>query len=95
MALVVKSCDYPVAVALQVFEMLNPRVKAKWDRFSNLKVIVTDVEPKDLTYPEGWYYAKGCFRNKHTSTTGIYSEIPMEKSDGSSWREDAIYSTLE
>jgi len=95
MAKVVKSCDYPVEIAMKVLEMLNPRVKITWASGSYLRTIVTDVEPKDLTYPEGWYYAKGCFRNKHTSTTGIYSEIPMEKSDGSSWRESATYCTLE
>ena len=94
MAVVVKSCDYPAKIALKVFEMLN---------YGNLEVqgvgqamyILTDVEPKDLKYPEGWYYAKGNFRNKHTSSTGVYSEIIMiKKTNNTPWYETAKYSTL-
>ena len=58
-------------------------------------LIVTDTEPKDLVYPEGWYYAKGSFRNKHMSSTGIYSEVLMMKSDGSFWGDEAKYCTLD
>ena len=95
MTKVVKSCDFPVEVAIKVFEMLNPRVRAFWSPGIDGRTLITDVEPKDLTYPEGWYYAKGNFRNKHTSTTGVYYEIPMKKSDGTYWEEIAKYCTLE
>jgi hypothetical protein len=48
-------------------------------------VLVTDSDPNELTYPEGWYFAKGVYRNKHNSTTGCYSEVPMFKSTGERW----------
>ena len=43
--------------------------------------------------PEGWYYAKGSLRNKHTSTTGLYEEILMLKSNGNWWEDTALYCT--
>ncbi|MBR3280861.1 MAG: hypothetical protein IKI57_03300 [Clostridia bacterium] len=94
MAKVVKSCDFPVGIALHVFKMLNPSITTEPDPFAG-SCIVTDTEPMDLTYPEGWYFAKGNFRNKHTSTTGMYSEIPMKKADGTYWCELVNYSTME
>ena len=78
-----------------VFEKLNQgKVKVESRGYFET-VIITDVEPKALTYPEGWYYAKGCFRNKHTSTTGAYHEIKMKTSDGRYWDELARYCTLQ
>lgn len=95
MAKSVKMCDLGKLTAGKVFEMINGgKVRLEKDRIWTKCYIVTDVEPKDLTYPEGWYYAKGCFRNKHTSTTGIYEEIPMRKPNGESWGEIAKYCTL-
>ena len=97
MAKTIKMCDMSGEVAAKVFQMLNgKKVKLEstpywWCKFN----IITDVEPKDLTYPEGWYYAKGSFRNKHMSTTGAYHEIPMWKSDKTPWETIAHYSTLE
>ena len=90
----VKMCDMNSWIAAKVFQMLNPDQITLMVNNYNEEAIVTDVEPKDLIYPEGWYYAKGCFRNKHMSTTGIYGEIEMETSDGTSWREIAKYCTL-
>ena len=94
MAEQVKSCDYPVSIALKVFTMLNEGIRIVPDSFAG-SCIVTDTEPKDLRYPEGWYYAKGNYRNKHTSTTGVYSEVPMRKEDGTYWEDIANYCTLE
>ena len=94
----VKMCDMPIEVATKVFEMLNPgkvRVKVPDGRLCVRYFIVTDVEPKDLTYPEGWYYAKGYFRNKHKSTTGAYHEVIMRTSDGERWSKSATYCTLD
>ena len=92
MAKCVKMCDMKAHIAVKVFEMLNPnRVKVIMD--SQL-LVLTDIEPKELVYPEGWYYAKGAFRNKHTSTTGIYEEVPMLTSDGELWCDLATYCTL-
>lgn len=98
MAKTVKMCDMPIALSIKVFEMLNSgkiQVKKPGEDFCTQYQIVTDVEPKDLTYPEGWYYAKGAFRNKHMSTTGMYQEARMRTSSGESWREKATYCTLE
>ena len=96
MAKTVKMCDMPVTIAIQVFERLNSgNVMIRKNNVYFCTVIVTDVEPKNLIYPEGWYYAKGRFRNKHTSTTGAYSEVVMKKSDGTPWGELATYCTLD
>ena len=92
-AKVVKMCDMSGDISAKVFEQLNyGKVRAVTSDIKVVK-IVTDTEPKDLTYPEGWYYANGSFRNKHMSTTGAYSEIRMEKSTGERW--DVPYCTLD
>lgn len=90
----VKMCDMPISIAAQVFVQINhTKIKlAKHQYFGT--VIVSDIEPKDLIYPEGWYYAKGNFRNKHQSTGGIYEEMPMLKSNGDRWKDEALYCTL-
>lgn len=98
MAKTVKMCDMPIAVATKVFEMLNPgivRVQVPDYVLITRYFIVTDVEPKDLTYPEGWYYAKGAFRNKHLSSTGMYEESRMRTSNGEYWKQKATYCTLD
>lgn len=93
-AKVVKMCDMKGDIAARVFEMLNPgKVQVKKNDVFISTVIVTDVEPKDLIYPEGWYYAKGRFRNKHNSTTGAYNEVIMRKQDGTLWGNLAKYCT--
>ena len=95
MAKVVKSSDYPIEIACRVFALLNyPNVKVFREGGCSY-ILRTDVEPKKLTYPEGWYYAKGTFRNKHLSTNGVYGEANMEKNDGSYWEETAKYCTLD
>ena len=94
----VKMCDMSVDIASRVFEMLNPgkvRLLVPGDNngMCTAYLIITDVEPKELTYPEGWYYAKGCFRNKHQSTTGFYGEVIMVTSEREFWKNIAIYCT--
>lgn len=95
MAEMVKTADLSVEVAAKLLQDLNPS-KVRIAKMSNSgflrNVIMTDVKPKDLVYPEGWYYAKGCFSNKHTSTTGAYGEMLMIKGDGSFWED--TYCTL-
>lgn len=88
--MVVKMCDMPVRIAIKVFEYLNLG-KVRVSCISDNLVIVTNTEPKDLSYPEGWYYANGTFRNKHTSTTGNYSEVEMTMENGERWRNKAVY----
>ena len=93
-AKVVKMCDMPLYIAVKVFEALNSgKVKVEGAHMFDA-VIITDTEPMDLVYPEGWYYAKGCFRNKHQSTTGSYYEAQMMMSDGTWWGEKVNYCTL-
>ena len=96
-AKVVKMCDLSVNIAAKVFEMLNPgKVEVFSDNWLGpFRRIQTDVEPRLLIYPEGWYYAKGCFRNKHTSSTGLYEEIRMVTKDGVAWKGIAQYCTLD
>lgn len=94
----VKMCDMSKRIAASVFQKLNAnKVTLKENPFSCYDdlIIVTDVEPSDLVYPEGWYYAKGNFRNKHTSTTGAYEEVRMVDSTGESWAGKATYCTLD
>lgn len=92
---VIKVCDMDKYTAARLFEMLNPgKVMVKRKLKGVGTVIITDTEPKDLTYPEGWYYAKGRFTNKHHSTTGLYSEVEMYTSEDKSWEYLATYCTL-
>lgn len=88
----VKVCDMRAKDVAQIFLMLNKdSVNLKEEPFG--VTIVTDIEPDKLLYPEGWYYAKGSLRNKGTSSTGMYEEIPMFRKDGESWADYARYST--
>lgn len=94
MATTVKMCDMSPQIAATVFGILNDgKVFLKDNVPGYGMIIVTDIEPKDLVYPEGWYYAKGAFRNKHTSTTGYYGEVIMKKSNGDFWMDFAHYCT--
>lgn len=86
----VKTCDLSGDIAARLFSMLNLGVVNY-----NGGLLFTDVEPKDLIYPEGWYYAKGSLRNKGNSSTGKYSEITMLTFKQEMWSELAKYSTLD
>ena len=97
MATTVKTCDLSGEIAAHLFEMLNRdlvKVERPYGVYGGL-YIITDTEPMELCYPEGWYYAKGALRNKHQSTTGAYSEVMMIDSDGEYWNERAKYCTLD
>ena len=82
---IVKSCDLPGKVAAKLFAMLNDGVAVNRHHDGGHYVIVTDRDPNTLTYPEGWYFLNGMFRNKHNSTKGDYSEISVVNSFGESW----------
>jgi len=87
----IKMCDVDVSVAAKALKELNKRkvLLVKERPFDDrITVILAKVHPKKLIYPEGWYYAKGMFRNKHNSSTGLYQEIPMEKPRGGIWPDD-------
>ncbi len=78
---IVKSCDLPGLVAAKLFVELN-KGKVVLEHQYGKPCLITDENPEELVHPEGWYYAKESFRNKHNSSTGMYSEVPMfRKSD--------------
>ncbi len=94
MAKTIKTCDLSGNIAAFLFQKLNgDNVKLKTYAGYNVLVIVTDIEPQNLVYPEGWYYAKGCFRNKGNTTSGVYEEVIMIDSKGNDWADMAKYST--
>ena len=88
----VKMSDMSAEIAATVFMKLNP-LAVTLLRGGCQTTIVTDIEPKDLVYPEGWYYDNGLFTNRSTSTDGYYSEIRMIKESGEFWGNVAKYST--
>ena len=97
MAKTVKMCDIDVNIAARVFEMLNPGqvrsfASSKWP--SSWCYIQTDTEPRKLIYPEGWYYARGYFTNRRTTTCETHQKIKMMRSDGVSWAKKANYAIL-
>ena len=92
MARMVKTADLSGAAAAELFSIINPGeveyLKQHPFNFASMPitgVLVTDTNPNELFYPEGWYFAKGNFRNKHNSSTGAYDEVPMLKRDGTPW----------
>ena len=96
MAQTVKTCDLSKDVAANLFCLLNEgKVFYGISDIMPGNILITDVEPKNLIYPEGWYYAKGSYRNKHNSSTGAYSSVIMLKKDGSFWEDTAKYCTAD
>ena len=83
----VKLADMPIEVSLKIFEMINPElVKViKNDEWVNRFMILTDENPKNLVYPDGWYYDKGKFTNKGMTSTGIYQEARFGTTLGQYW----------
>ena len=49
----IKMCDMSVDIAAKVFVMLNQGKVRESDDGRNV-ILVTNTEPKDLIYPEGW-----------------------------------------
>ena len=87
MAKMLKVADLPVGIALRVFQVMNMMaVSVKKDDCGNYAVY-SPFPPNLLKYPKGWYYAKGCFRNKHNTSTGTYSEVIMLSPNGHCWSE--------
>ena len=88
----VKTADLAASLAANLFAALNP-MDVEYMRYHpfnqsslpEIGLIVTDTNPDELYYPEGWYFSKGFFRNKHNTTSGLYEEIPVYKRDGTPW----------
>ena len=81
---IVKTCDFSGEMAATILSWLNPK-KIQIKKAGRRLEIITDTSPLDLRYPEGWYYGKGCLRNKHESSTGGYDEVPMKTTKGVDW----------
>ena len=47
---------------------------------------MTDENPQNLVYPEGWEYCNGYFTNKHQSETGVYEKFLVMRSDNTLWK---------
>lgn len=90
----VKSCDFNGEIAAMLMVMLNSSFVTLNNQYIDHEFLVSTVEPAKLIYPEGWYFAKGNVRNKHQSTTGMYYEIPLCKSNNILDRWDCNYCTL-
>ena len=97
MAKVVKMCDMNRDTIANVFVALNSG-KMEYSYASDIKleipitgvVLVTDFEPKELAYPEGWGYENGVFCNKYKDfRTSIY----MVRRNGKFWADTAKYCT--
>lgn len=92
---IVKTRDMNRDTIAKVFCMLNSGL-VKYSYLSDTGIkdnlpgvaLVTDVEPKDLAYPEGWCYINGIFCNKNqNSSTSMY----MVTSNGKFWADSAQY----
>ncbi|MBP3708122.1 MAG: hypothetical protein J6J36_05895 [Clostridia bacterium] len=82
MAKFIKSQNFTKRAALMAFAGLNPEYVEVVDYEPyglNPKALVSHVDPSELNYPYGWYFAKGNLRNKHNSDSGLYFEIPVFK----------------
>ncbi len=94
MARTVKMCDMSGSIAAKVFEILNTgKVTINVADIDSVTAIITDTEPQELVYPEGWYYANGRLTNKHNSTTGMYDTVLMFHTNGDIW--EANYCTAD
>lgn len=81
-----KMCDAPIDVAIRVLCALNPgKVEAINHPILGL-VVITNEDPNNLVYPEGWHYSEGCFCNKHNIATGLYEETLVLKPKGKRWK---------
>lgn len=82
---IIKTADIKGKDIVVLFVLLNPEVSLKKE-CSNI-VLSTDKHPRDLVYPEGWFYSHGTLTNKGNSSTGKYYEMKMLKKDGSNWAD--------
>lgn len=82
----VMMCDLDGVIAATVFEMLNEgKVYLLYRGKDSKPVLVTDIDPEELTYPEAWYYSKGFFTNKNNTINGLYDQIEMQTRKRAFW----------
>lgn len=92
MANMVRSADFPIKLAARILATLNPEavIYTRLDPFDSCHdvngTLISYADPNELTYPEGWYFAKGQFRNKHNTTSGLYESMPIHRPRGLLWK---------
>ena len=84
MAQTIKSQNMPAKFAALLFASMNEQFVELVKRPDGKVELRTQLKPTDkrLVYPYGWYFAKGNFRNKHQSDSGLYEEVRMKCWDG-------------
>ncbi len=105
---IVRMADLPIHMVVRIFSELN-RGKLIIISGYDQETIVTDTNPKYLTYPDGWYFESGVFTNKYNTSTGRYSEAKTVNNSGKAWtgvagclpdkgkqpnKKDSIFSSL-
>ena len=79
--------DAPINVAIDVLCAFNQgKVRGVNHPILGL-VVMTDVDPNELVYPEGWQYKDGCYCNKHDIATGLYEEVLVLKPTDKRWKQ--------
>lgn len=48
-------------------------------------IILTDVEPDQLIYPDGWYYNHGVYQNLHLNAMQPLHQVKMFTKRGEAW----------
>lgn len=80
---IVRTADLPLSIVVRVLESLN-RGKIILVTYGDDITIVTDTNPRQFNFPEGWYFSNGVFTNKFHATRH-YSEAKIVNSRGSTW----------
>ena len=81
---IVRTADLPLSIVVRVLESLN-RGKIILVTYGDDITIVTDTDPKYLTFPEGWYFASGMFTNRYNTSNNSYSEAKTVNLSGETW----------
>lgn len=81
---IVRTADLPIEIIVRVFEFLN-RGKITLVSSDEQITIVTDTDPKYLTFPEGWYFASGMFTNRYNTSNNRYSAAKIVNLSGKTW----------
>jgi predicted methyltransferase len=80
---IVRTADLPISIVVRVLESLN-RGKIILVTYGDDITIVTDTNPRQFNFPEGWYFSNGVFTNKFHASRH-YSEAKIVNSRGSTW----------
>jgi|GEM_PF-794511 hypothetical protein len=74
---IVPTSDLPIVAAATAFIGLNrdEDISVSLDKDLGQNILVTSTNPAGMLFPEGWYVAKSCFRNKHHTAKRYYDEM--------------------